>query len=220
VKLPRRQFLHLAAALPRSRPRASPPHKATRRVQYASWSVLPRVSRPTPDGYTLFLATPANAINATLYPSLNFNFMRDTAPVAGICLGPYVMVVNPMLPTTTVADFTPHVFGELFKMMAGVDLVHVPYRSNYMPDLLGGQVQVSFSSVPASIELIRTGKLRALAVTPSKRLPTSWRASPRNGCRSDSTSNSLSTTGRAQAPISRPRGSFAQRRKQDRRQWR
>jgi tripartite-type tricarboxylate transporter receptor subunit TctC len=149
VKLPRRQFLHLAAALPRSRPRASPPHKATRRVQYASWSVLPRVSRPTPDGYTLFLATPANAINATLYPSLNFNFMRDTAPVAGICLGPYVMVVNPMLPTTTVADFIayaranpgkvnmasagngtpPHVFGELFKMMAGVDLVHVPYRS-------------------------------------------------------------------------------------------
>jgi tripartite-type tricarboxylate transporter receptor subunit TctC len=150
------------------------------------------VIRSAPDGYTLFLATPANAINATLYPSLNFNFMRDTAPVAGICLGPYVMVVNPMLPTTTVADFIayakanpgkvnmasagngtpPHVFGELFKMMAGVDLVHVPYRSNYMPDLLGGQVQVSFSSVPASIELIRTGKLRALAVTPSKRLPT------------------------------------------------
>jgi tripartite-type tricarboxylate transporter receptor subunit TctC len=150
------------------------------------------VIRSAPDGFTLFLATPANAINATLYPSLNFNFMRDTAPVAGICLGPYVMVVNPMLPTTTVADFIayakanpgkvnmasagngtpPHVFGELFKMMAGVDLVHVPYRSNYMPDLLGGQVQVSFSSVPASIELIRTGKLRALAVTPSKRLPT------------------------------------------------
>jgi tripartite-type tricarboxylate transporter receptor subunit TctC len=146
------------------------------------------VIRSAPDGYTLFLATPANAINAALYPSLNFNFMRATAPVAGICLGPYVMVVNPMLPTTTVADFIvyakanpgkinmasagngipPHVFGELFKMMAGVDLVHVPYRSNYMPDLLGGQVQVSFSSVPASIELIRTGKLRALAVTPPK----------------------------------------------------
>jgi tripartite-type tricarboxylate transporter receptor subunit TctC len=150
------------------------------------------VIRSAPDGYTLFLATPANAINAALYPSLNFNFMRDTAPIAGICLGPYVMVVNPILPTTTVPDFIayakanpgkvnmasagngtpPHVFGELFKMMAGVDLVHVPYRSNYMPDLLGGQVQVSFSSVPASIELIRTGKLRALAVTPSKRLPT------------------------------------------------
>jgi tripartite-type tricarboxylate transporter receptor subunit TctC len=151
------------------------------------------VIRSAPDGYTLFLATPANAINAALYPSLNFNFMRDTAPVAGICLGPYVMVVNPMLPTTTVSDFIayakanpgkinmasagngtpPHVFGELFKMRVGVDLVHVPYRSNnYMSDLLGGQVQVSFSSVPASIELIRTGKLRALAVTPPKRLPT------------------------------------------------
>jgi tripartite-type tricarboxylate transporter receptor subunit TctC len=133
------------------------------------------VIRSASDGYTLFLATPANAINAALYPSLNF--MRDTAPIAGICLGPYVMVVNPMLPTTTVPDFIayakanpgkinmasagngtpPHVFGELFTMMAGVDLVHVPYRSNYMPDLLGGQVQVSFSSVPASIELIRTG---------------------------------------------------------------
>jgi tripartite-type tricarboxylate transporter receptor subunit TctC len=151
------------------------------------------VIRSAPDGYTLFLATPANAINAALYPSLNFNFMRDTAPIAGICLGPYVMVVNPILPTTTVPDFIayakanpgkinmasagngtpPHVFGELFKMRVGVDLVHVPYRSNnYMSDLLGGQVQVSFSSVPASIELIRTGKLRALAVTPPKRLPT------------------------------------------------
>jgi tripartite-type tricarboxylate transporter receptor subunit TctC len=151
------------------------------------------VIRSAPDGYTLFLATPANAINAALYPSLNFNFMRDTAPIAGICLGPYVMVVNPILPTTTVPDFIayakanpgkinmasagngtpPHVFGELFKMRVGVDLVHVPYRSNnYMSGLLGGQVQVSFSSVPASIELIRTGKLRALAVTPPKRLPT------------------------------------------------
>jgi tripartite-type tricarboxylate transporter receptor subunit TctC len=149
------------------------------------------VIRSAPDGYTLFLATPANAINAALYRSLNFNFMRDTAPVAGICSGPYVMVVNSMLPATTVADFIayakanagkinmasagngtpPHVFGELFKMMAGVDLVHVPYRSNYMPDLLAGQVQASFSSIAASIELVRAGKLRALAVTPSKRIP-------------------------------------------------
>jgi Tripartite tricarboxylate transporter family receptor len=112
------------------------------------------VIRSAPDGYTLFLATPANAINAALYPSLNFNFMRDTAPIAGICLGPYVMVVNPMLPTTTIPDFIayakanpgkinmasagngtpPHVFGELFKMMVGVDLVHVPYRSNCWAD--------------------------------------------------------------------------------------
>jgi tripartite-type tricarboxylate transporter receptor subunit TctC len=231
VKLPRRQFLHLAAgaaalAAPRLASAQSYPTRPVRVVTGAPAGLAPdivarltaqrlserlnqqfvvdnrpgagtniaveAVIRSAPDGYTLFLATPANAINAALYPNLNFNFMRDTAPIAGICLGPYVMVVNPMLPTTTVPDFIayakanpgkinmasagngtpPHVFGELFKMMVGVDLVHVPYRSNYMSDLLGGQVQVSFSSVPASIELIRTGKLRALAVTPPRRLPT------------------------------------------------
>jgi tripartite-type tricarboxylate transporter receptor subunit TctC len=148
------------------------------------------VVRATPDGYTLLLATPANAINAALYPNLNFNFIRDTAPIASICLGPFVMVVNPSLPAKTVPEFIayakanpgkinmasagngtpPHVFGELFKMMTGVDLVHVPYRSSYVPDLLGGQVQLAFGSVPAWIEFIRTGKVRALAVTPSKRL--------------------------------------------------
>jgi tripartite-type tricarboxylate transporter receptor subunit TctC len=148
------------------------------------------VVRAVPDGYTLLLVNAANAINATLYPNLNFNFIRDTAPIASICLGPYVMAVNLSLPAKTVPEFIayakanpgkinmasagngtpPHVFGELFKMMTGIDLVHVPYRSSYFPDLLGGQVQLAFSSIPASIEFIRTGKLRALAVTPAKRL--------------------------------------------------
>jgi tripartite-type tricarboxylate transporter receptor subunit TctC len=150
------------------------------------------VVRAAPDGYTLLLVNPANAINAALYPNLNFNFIRDTLPVASVCFGPYVMVANPSLPARTVPEFIafaktnpgkinmasagtgtpPHVFGELFKMMTGVDLVHVPYRSNYMPDLLGGQVQLAFSSIPASIEFIRTDRLRALAVTPARRLDT------------------------------------------------
>jgi tripartite-type tricarboxylate transporter receptor subunit TctC len=148
------------------------------------------VVHAAPDGYALLLATPANAINAALYPSLNFNFIRDTAPVAGICLGPFVMAAGPSLPARSVPEFIayakanpgrinmasagngtpPHVFGELFKVMAGVDFVHVPYRSSYVPDLLGGQVQFAFMSIPASIEFIRTGKLRALAVTPAKRV--------------------------------------------------
>jgi tripartite-type tricarboxylate transporter receptor subunit TctC len=148
------------------------------------------VVRAAPDGYTLLLVTPANAINAALYPNLNFNFIRDMVPIASICLGPFVMVVNPSLPAKTVPEFIayakanpgkinmasagngtpPHVFGELFKMMTGVDLVHVPYRSSYVPDLLGGQVQLAFGSIPAWIEFIRTGRVRALAVTPSKRL--------------------------------------------------
>jgi tripartite-type tricarboxylate transporter receptor subunit TctC len=148
------------------------------------------VVRAAPDGYTLLLVTPANATNAALYPSLNFNFIRDTAPVAGICLGPFVMAAGPSLPAKTVPEFIahakanpgrinmasagngtpPHVFGELFKVMAGVDFVHVPYRSSYVPDLLGGQVQFAFMSIPASIDFIRAGKLRALAVTPAKRV--------------------------------------------------
>jgi tripartite-type tricarboxylate transporter receptor subunit TctC len=148
------------------------------------------VVRAAPDGYTLLLVNPANAVNASLYPNLNFNFIRDTAPIASIGLGPFVMAVNPSLPAKTVPEFIayakanpgkinmasagngtpPHVFGELFKMMAGVDLVHVPYRSSYVPDLLGGQVQLVFSSIPAAIEFIRTGRLRALAVTPAKRV--------------------------------------------------
>jgi tripartite-type tricarboxylate transporter receptor subunit TctC len=147
------------------------------------------VVRAAPDGYTLLLSNPANAINATLYTNLNFDFIRDTAPVALVGSGEFVMVINPSVPARTIPEFiayakanpgkinmasngngtTPHLFGELFKMMAGVDMVHVPYRGNYVPDLLSGQVQVAFSSVSASSEYVRAGKLRALAVTTARR---------------------------------------------------
>jgi tripartite-type tricarboxylate transporter receptor subunit TctC len=147
------------------------------------------VVRSPPDGYTLLMAALANAINVTLYPNTNFNFLRDIAPVASIGSGDYVMVVNPSVPVKTVPEFiayakanpgkvnmaspgngtSPHVFGELFKMMTGVDLVHVPYRTSYMPDLLGGQVHVAFPPMPFAIAQIRAGKLRALAVTGAKR---------------------------------------------------
>jgi tripartite-type tricarboxylate transporter receptor subunit TctC len=149
------------------------------------------VVRASPDGYTLLMAGTFNAINATLYDKLNFNFIRDIAPVAGIMRVPEVMVINPSVPAKTVPEFiayakanpgktsmgsggigTPgHVDGELFKMMAGVDLVHVPYRGGgpVMTDLLGGQVQVLFGSTSLTIEQIRAGKLRALAVTTATR---------------------------------------------------
>ena len=147
--------------------------------------------RAPPDGYTLLLVASANAINATLYDKLNFNFIRDIAPVASIIRVPNVMVVNPSVPAKTVPEFiayakanpgkinmasagigsSPHVAGELFKMMAGVDMVHVPYRgaAPALTDLLGGQVQVMFATTAASIEYIRAGKLRALAVTTATR---------------------------------------------------
>jgi tripartite-type tricarboxylate transporter receptor subunit TctC len=149
------------------------------------------VVRAPPDGYTLLLVSTTNAINATLYDKLNFNFIRDIAPVAGIISLPLVMVVNPSVPAKTVPEFIayaransgkinlgspgigtpPHVAGELFKMMAGVDLVHVPYRGGgpVMTDLLGGQVQVLFGSTSLTIEQIRAGKLRPLAVTSATR---------------------------------------------------
>jgi tripartite-type tricarboxylate transporter receptor subunit TctC len=149
------------------------------------------VVRASPDGYTLLLVGGGNAINATLYDKLNFNFIRDIAPVAGIERHPYVMVVNPSFPPKAVSEFiayakanpgkltmasagigTPsHLFGELFKMMAGVDMVHVPYRSAgpALTDLLGGQVQVMFPTTVSSIEYIKTGRLRALAVTTATR---------------------------------------------------
>jgi tripartite-type tricarboxylate transporter receptor subunit TctC len=148
------------------------------------------VVRAAPDGYTLLLAIAANAVNTTLYENLSFNFGRDLAPVAGYVRVPQVMEVHPSVPATTVPEFiayaksvpgklnmasggvggVPHVAGELFKMMAGVDMLHVPYRGNPRPDLLSGQMQVMFDTVLASIEFIRTGKLRALAVTTATRL--------------------------------------------------
>ncbi len=150
------------------------------------------VVRAQPDGYTLLMTTSTDAINATLYPNLSFDFIRDIAPVASIGRTPVVMAVNPSLPAKTLPDFiayakanpgkvnfassgngTPlHLAGELFKMMTGVELVHVPYHGSYMPDLLGGQVQVVFTTIPSLIEYIRTGKLRALAVASATRSDT------------------------------------------------
>jgi len=149
------------------------------------------VAKAPPDGYTLLLISTPSAINATLYEKLNFNFIRDIAPVATITRQPFVMVVNPSVPAKTVPEFIayakanpgqinmasagngtgPHVAGELFKMMAGVDMVHVPYRGSgpALTDLLGAQVQVLFSTMPSSIEHVRSGKLRALAVTTATR---------------------------------------------------
>jgi tripartite-type tricarboxylate transporter receptor subunit TctC len=145
-----------------------------------------------PDGYTLLLANLANAINATLYEKLNFNFIRDIAPVAGISSAPLIMAVNPSVPARTVPEFIAHakanpgkvnmasagigsaghLAGELFKMMAGVSLVHVPYRGNApaLTDLIAGQVEVLFPSSGSSIEYVRTGKVRGLAVTGATRL--------------------------------------------------
>ena len=144
-----------------------------------------------PDGYTLLLALSSNAINASLYSDLHFNFIGDAAPVASIATIPLIMEVNPSVPAKTVPEFIAyakanpgkinmasggvgsplHVAGELFKMMAGVDLVHVPYRSEALalPDLLGGQVQVLFGVMPASLGYVRAGRLRALGVTTAKR---------------------------------------------------
>jgi tripartite-type tricarboxylate transporter receptor subunit TctC len=152
------------------------------------------VVRAPADGYTLLLASTTSTINATLYDRLNFDFLRDIAPVAGIIRLPLVMVVNPSVPAKTVPEFTAyakanpgkinlgspgigspgHVAGELFKMMAGVDLVHVPYRGGgpVMTDLLGGQVQVLFGSTSLTIEQIRADKLRPLAVTTATRWET------------------------------------------------
>ena len=148
------------------------------------------VVRASPDGYTILMPVSTNAVNATLYPNLKFNFMRDIAPVAGIATSPFVLLVPPSFPAKTVPELiayaktnpgkinmaspgngsSNHIFGELFKIMTGVDLVHVPYRNNYMPDLLTGQVQVVFGPTASTLELVRSGQLRALAVTTAKRL--------------------------------------------------
>ena len=151
------------------------------------------VVRATADGYTLLLATSANTMNATLFEKLSFNFIQDIAPVASITRTPYVMVVNPSFPARTVPEFiayakanpgrisfgspgigTPgHAAGELLKMTTGIDINHIPYRGGAAPaltDLMSGQVQVAIVTTGASIELIRSGKLRPLAMTTSTRL--------------------------------------------------
>jgi tripartite-type tricarboxylate transporter receptor subunit TctC len=149
------------------------------------------VVRAPADGYTLLLVASANASNATLYDKLNFNFIHDIAPVAGLIRAPFVMEVNPSVPAKTIPEFIayakanpgkinmassgngtlPHVSGELFKMMTGVDMVHVPYRGGApaLIDLLGGRVQVRFGVITESLEYIKAGKVRALAVTTTTR---------------------------------------------------
>jgi tripartite-type tricarboxylate transporter receptor subunit TctC len=152
------------------------------------------VTHAAPDGTTLLLSSLTNAINATLYEHLPFDFERDIAPVAFVGDNAFVMVVTPSLPAKDAAEFiayakanpgkvnmasagsgtAPHVFGELFKIMAGVDLTTVPYRGSFYPDLIAGQVQVAFTAIAGSLALIKAGKLRALAVTtaqPAAQLP-------------------------------------------------
>jgi tripartite-type tricarboxylate transporter receptor subunit TctC len=150
------------------------------------------VVRAAPDGYTLLFATTSNAINASLYEDLNFNFIRDIAPVASVYRQPLIMEVHPGVPAKSVEEFIAyakarpgkinmasggsgspqHVVGELFKMMTGVDMLHVPYRgaAPALTDLLGGQVQVMFDTVSSSIELVKAGNLRPLAVTSASRV--------------------------------------------------
>jgi tripartite-type tricarboxylate transporter receptor subunit TctC len=232
MKLPRRQFLRLAAgaaALPlaphATRAQAYPARPVRIIVPFApggSTDITARLigqwlserigqqfvieNRPgagsnvgtevvvnaPPDGYTLLLVGASSAINATLYEKLNFNFLRDITPIAGIISIPFIMAVGPSFPANTPSEFIAyakinsgkvniasggngtagHLSGELFKMMAGVNMVHVPYRGEALAltDLLGGQVQVMFATPTASIEYIRAGKLRSLAVTTATRL--------------------------------------------------
>ncbi len=149
------------------------------------------VVRAPADGYTLLLAGTPNTVNVTLYEKLNFNFIRDIAPVAGVIRGSFVIVVNPSVPAKSVPEFigyakanphklnmasagngtAGHIAGELFKMMAGVDMVHLPYRGGgpAFNDLLGGQVQVMFATTVGSIGYIRSGRLRPLAITSATR---------------------------------------------------
>src|SRR5262245_20281621 len=143
-----------------------------------------------PDGYTIQMVVLTNVFNATLYPNLKFNFMRDITPVAGVANAPYLIVINPSLPVNTMPEFiayakahpgkinyaaggngsSSHIFGELLKTMAGIDLTHVPYRSSFMPDLLSGQVQMTINPIPQAMAYVRTEQVRAIAATTAKRL--------------------------------------------------
>jgi tripartite-type tricarboxylate transporter receptor subunit TctC len=148
------------------------------------------VARAAPDGYSLLLTVATNTVNATLYENIKFDFLRDVAPVTCMAGTAYVMAVTPSLPVNTGPEFVAyakanpgkinmassgtgsasHVTGELFKMMAGIDMVHVPYRSNYLPDLLSGQVQVTFAPTPSVIGYVKQGQLRPLGVTSPARM--------------------------------------------------
>jgi tripartite-type tricarboxylate transporter receptor subunit TctC len=148
------------------------------------------VARAEPDGYTILADVLTNVLNVSLYQNLNFNFIRDIAPVSTIANAPYVVLVTNALPATTIPELiayakanpgkinmasggngtSSHLFGALFMMMAGVDLVHVPYRTNYMTDLISGQVQFVVNPIPQSMEFVKAGKVRALAVTTPARL--------------------------------------------------
>jgi tripartite-type tricarboxylate transporter receptor subunit TctC len=150
------------------------------------------VVRSPLDGYTLQMTVLTNVFNTTLYTNLNFVFADDITHIAGIANAPYVIIVPPSFPAKTVPEFvayaranpgkinfasggrgsSSHIFGELFKAMAGIDVVHVPYRANYMPDLLSGQVQMAINPIPQALALIRDGKLTVLAVTTKQRLAT------------------------------------------------
>ena len=146
-------------------------------------------AKATPDGYTLLLTVSANAINATLYKNLNFDFARDLVPVGMVALTPFVAAVNPAFAAKTLSDLIAlakekpgtinmatsgvgsgsHVSGELLQMMAGIKFTHVPYRTNYIPDLLSGQIPLAFTPLPQVIEFVKDGRLRALGVTTAKR---------------------------------------------------
>jgi tripartite-type tricarboxylate transporter receptor subunit TctC len=148
------------------------------------------VVKATPDGYTILCDVLTNVLNVSLYRSLRFDFLRDIAPVAPVANAPYVILVTNSLPANTVPEFiayakanpgkinmasggigtSSHIFGVLFMTMAGIDMVHVPYRTNYMSDLIGGQVQAVINPIPQSMEFVKSGKVRALAVTTKTRL--------------------------------------------------